>query len=76
MAGTQRNRPSLNREASRLGDVRVRRPSFRAQVPETYIGISADRNCVRRNTCCNMEHAALDHHPEFLLARLQKLQRS
>jgi hypothetical protein len=32
-------RPSLNREASRLGDVRVRRPSFRAQVPETYIGI-------------------------------------
>jgi hypothetical protein len=23
-----------------------------------------------------MEHAALDHHPEFLLARLQKLQRS
>jgi hypothetical protein len=30
-------RPSLNREASRLGDVRVRRPSFRAQVPETYI---------------------------------------
>src|SRR5215469_13411990 len=32
-------RPSLNREASRLGDVRVRRPSFRAQVPETHIGI-------------------------------------
>ena len=30
-----RFRPSLNREASRLGDVRVRRPSFRAQVPET-----------------------------------------
>src|SRR5207245_2618483 len=29
-------RPSLNREASRLGDVRVRRPSFRAQVPETH----------------------------------------
>jgi hypothetical protein len=28
-------RPSLNREASRLGDVRVRRPSSRAQVPET-----------------------------------------
>ncbi len=27
-------RPSLNREASRLGDVRVRRPSFRALVPE------------------------------------------
>jgi hypothetical protein len=23
-----------------------------------------------------MEHAALDYHPEFLLARLQKLQRS
>src|SRR6516165_12051963 len=37
-------RPSLNREASRLGDVRVRRPSFRAQVPETYAGIRADRN--------------------------------
>src|SRR5215471_1659601 len=30
-----RFRPSLNREASRLGDVRVRRPSSRAQVPET-----------------------------------------
>jgi hypothetical protein len=30
-----RSRPSLNREASRLGDVRVRRPSFRALVPET-----------------------------------------
>ena len=28
-------RPSLNREASRLGDVRVRRPSSRALVPET-----------------------------------------
>src|SRR5215472_2177410 len=28
-------RPSLNREASRLGVVRVRRPSSRAQVPET-----------------------------------------
>jgi hypothetical protein len=24
----------------------------------------------------NMEHFAADHHPEFLLARLQKLQRS
>ena len=24
----------------------------------------------------NMNHSALDHHPEFLLARLQKLQRS
>src|ERR1051325_1862191 len=32
-----RLRPSLNREASRLGDVRVRRPSFRAQVPETVL---------------------------------------
>jgi hypothetical protein len=31
----QRLRPSLNREASRLGDVRVRRPSSRALVPET-----------------------------------------
>jgi len=30
-----KSRPSLNREASRLGDVRVRRPSSRAQVPET-----------------------------------------
>jgi hypothetical protein len=28
----------LNREASRLGDVRVRRPSSRAQVPETNVG--------------------------------------
>ena len=34
-------RPSLNREASRLGDVRVRRPSFRAQVPETHSGLPA-----------------------------------
>ncbi len=33
-----KSRPSLNREASRLGDVRVRRPSFRAQVPEILIG--------------------------------------
>ena len=35
MAETLEFRPSLNREASRLGDVRVRRPSSRAQVPET-----------------------------------------
>src|SRR5215813_421265 len=34
LAGTM-FRPSLNREASRLGDVRVRRPSSRAQDPET-----------------------------------------
>src|SRR5579862_5148514 len=34
-------RPSLNREASRLGDVRIRRPSFRAQVPETRSGLPA-----------------------------------
>src|SRR5580704_5939778 len=34
-------RPSLNREASRLGDVRIRRPSFRAQVPETQSGLPA-----------------------------------
>src|SRR5229473_623314 len=40
-------RPSLNREASRLGDVRIRRPSFRAQVPETYSGHSNPRNCRR-----------------------------
>ena len=31
-------RPSLNREASRLGDVRIRRPSSRAQVSETLAG--------------------------------------
>ena len=36
-------RPSLNREASRLGDVRVRRPSFRAQVPETRSGLPAPK---------------------------------
>jgi hypothetical protein len=34
-------RPSLNREASRLGDVRIRRPSSREQVPET---LAADRD--------------------------------
>src|SRR5271170_1573318 len=34
-------RPSLNREASRLGDVRIRRPSFRAQVPETHSRLPA-----------------------------------
>jgi hypothetical protein len=34
---SQRLRPSLNREASRLGDVRVRRPSSRALVPETMV---------------------------------------
>jgi hypothetical protein len=38
LAGPLGGRPSLNREASRLGDVRVRRPSFRAQVPETDSG--------------------------------------
>jgi hypothetical protein len=38
LAGARRHRPSLNREASRLGDVRIRRPSFRAQVPETRSG--------------------------------------
>jgi hypothetical protein len=36
----------------------------------------ADGNWVRRNACLNMEYFARDHHPEFLLARLQKLQRS
>ena len=40
-------RPSLNREASRLGDVRVRRPSFRAQVPETYLGYRHPGNSPR-----------------------------
>src|SRR5260370_35526453 len=37
-------RPSLNREASRLGDVRIRRPSFRPKVPETYSGLSGPRH--------------------------------
>jgi hypothetical protein len=37
---------------------------------------SADRNWVRCSACFNMEDSARDHHPEFLLARLQKLQRS
>src|SRR5258708_28319426 len=44
---TPKVRPSLNREASRLGDVRIRRPSFRAQVPETYSGLSGPRNSRR-----------------------------
>jgi len=36
----------------------------------------AGKNSLRCNACLNMEHLARDHHPEFLLARLQKLQRS
>jgi hypothetical protein len=75
MAGTK-VRPSLNREASRLGDVRVRRPSFRAQVPETCVGKKHRQKLVASKRMLNMDHSARDHHPEFLLARLQKLQRS
>ena len=62
-------RPSLNREASRLGDVRVRRPSFRALVPETVQQQSPPKFS---NT--NMNELAGDYHSEFLLARLQKSQ--
>jgi hypothetical protein len=40
----------LNREASRLGDVRVRRPSFRAQVPETDIGDGYRQKLVASNS--------------------------
>jgi hypothetical protein len=36
----------------------------------------ADKNSLRRNADLKMEHFGRDHHPEFLLARLQKLQRS
>ena len=69
-------RPSLNREASRLGDVRVRRPSFRAQVPETYIGAPRQQKLAASKRMLKMDHAERNHHPELLLARLQKLQRS
>ena len=37
---------------------------------------SADENQMRRNARLKMKHSARDYHPEFLLARLQKLQRS
>ena len=37
---------------------------------------STDGNWMRRNADLKMEHSARDYHPEFLLARLQKLQRS
>ena len=47
LAGTRRYRPSLNREASRLGDVRIRRPSFRAQVPETCSRLYSPGNSPR-----------------------------
>jgi len=37
---------------------------------------TADRNCVRHTACLKMDHSTRGYHPEFLLARLQKLQRS
>ena len=70
--------PSLNREASRLGDVRVRRPSSRALVPETIVDgwepPETDRD--RSSRAPNMAVSAHHYQTEFLLARLQKAQRS
>ena len=37
---------------------------------------TADRNCVCHTACLKMDHSMRGYHPEFLLARLQKLQRS
>src|ERR1700732_1962722 len=72
-----RLRPSLNREASRLGDVRVRRPSSRALVPETIVDgwepPETDRD--RSSRAPNMAVSAHHYQTEFLLARLQKPQR-
>ena len=53
LAGTRRYRPSLNREASRLGDVRIRRPSFRAQVPETCSRLCGPGNSSRCSIALN-----------------------
>ena len=50
-----RFRPSLNREASRLGDVRIRRPSFRALVSETLAGFIGPRKLVA-TTVAHPEH--------------------
>src|SRR5215471_9557198 len=71
-------RPSLNREASRLGDVRVRRPSSRALVPETIVDGDAPSETCRDKSPrgANMAFSAGHHQSEFLLARLQKAQRS
>src|SRR5438046_9897258 len=71
-----RLRPSLNREASRLGDVRVRRPSFRAQVAETDSGPPNPRKLVAMQYRARPHIVvyAPDHHREFALTRLQKAQ--
>src|SRR3984893_649389 len=71
-----RLRPSLNREASRLGDVRVRRPSFRAQVPETDSEVLNPRKLVamQYRATPNIAIYGGDHHRELVLARLQKAQ--
>src|SRR6266700_2664285 len=78
MAGTRRLRPSLNREASRLRDVRVRRPSSRALVPETIIDSWEPSEAGRDRSSRAPKMAVSAHHyqTEFLLARLQKAQRS
>ena len=68
MAGTKVP-AKLNREASRLGDVRVRRPSSRAQVPETC----RDQLIA---SVLKMDFCAQFHQQEYLLARLQKPQLS
>src|ERR1044071_7903507 len=70
-----RVRPSLNREASRLGDVRVRRPSFRAQVPETHSRLfSPETRGDAISRVRNIAIRAADYQREFVLARLQKPQ--
>src|SRR5215831_1528723 len=69
-------RPSLNREASRLGDVRVRRPSSRALVPETAVDGISHRKIFsdKSSRAAKMAISAYRHQTEFLLARLQKAQ--
>jgi len=71
----QKFRPSLNREASRLGDVRIRRPSSRAQVSETLADNRARENLRRPPSHHRkMGFAAAAYQPEFVLSHLQKKQ--
>jgi hypothetical protein len=70
--------PSLNREASRLGDVRVRRPSSRAEPGNLYWQHSNCQKTVRRepSRARNMDNSSDRYHREFRRPRLQKAQSS